>query len=35
MIATLGRWDRGGDSASPAFQQALTGQIVRGVLAAG
>lgn len=34
MIATLARWDRGGDSTSPAFQQALTDQIVRGVLPA-
>ncbi len=31
MIAVLGRWDRGDDSTSPAFQQALTEQIVRGV----
>jgi TetR/AcrR family transcriptional regulator len=34
MIATLARWERGGDSTSPAFQQALTEQIVRGVLPA-
>ena len=34
MIATLARWERGGDSTSPAFQQALTDQIVRGVLPA-
>jgi TetR/AcrR family transcriptional regulator len=34
MIATLSRWDRGGDSTSPVFQQALTDQIVRGVLPA-
>jgi TetR/AcrR family transcriptional regulator len=33
MIATLARWDRGDDSASPAFQQALTAQIIQGVLA--
>ncbi len=32
MIATLARWDRGGDSTSPAFQQALVDQVVRGVL---
>jgi hypothetical protein len=32
MIATLARWDRGDDSTSPAFQQALTDQVVRGVL---
>lgn len=32
MIATLARWDRGEDSTSPAFQQALTDQIVRSVL---
>jgi TetR/AcrR family transcriptional regulator len=32
MIATLARWDRGDDSTSPAFQQALTDQIVRSVL---
>jgi TetR/AcrR family transcriptional regulator len=31
MIATLGRWNRGGDSTEPAFQQALTDQVVRGV----
>jgi TetR/AcrR family transcriptional regulator len=31
MIATLGRWNRGQDSTAPAFQQALTDQIVRGV----
>jgi TetR/AcrR family transcriptional regulator len=31
MIAILGRWNRGGDSTAPAFQQALTDQIVRGV----
>ena len=31
MIATLGRWNRGEDSTAPAFQQALTDQIVRGV----
>jgi hypothetical protein len=34
MIATLARWERGGDSTSSAFQQALTDQIVRGVLPA-
>lgn len=34
MIATLARWDRGDDSTSPVFQQALTDQIVRGVLPA-
>jgi AcrR family transcriptional regulator len=34
MIATLARWDRGDDSTSPAFQQALTDQVVRGVLPA-
>ena len=34
MIATLARWDRGGDSTSPAFQQALTDQVIRGVLPA-
>jgi hypothetical protein len=34
MIATLARWDRGADSTGPAFQQALTDQIVRGVLPA-
>ena len=32
MIATLGRWNRGGDSTAPEFQQALTDQVVRGVL---
>ena len=31
MIATLGRWSRGADSASPAFQEALADQVVRGV----
>lgn len=31
MIATLGRWNRGGDSTEPAFQQSLTDQIVGGV----
>lgn len=35
MIATLARWDRGDDSTSPAFQQALTDQIVRSVLPRG
>jgi TetR/AcrR family transcriptional regulator len=34
MIATLSRWDRGDDSTSPAFHQALTEQIMRGVLPA-
>jgi TetR/AcrR family transcriptional regulator len=34
LIATLACWDRGDDSASPAFQQALTDQVVRGVLPA-
>jgi hypothetical protein len=34
MIATLARWDRGDDSTSLAYQQALTDQIVRGVLPA-
>jgi hypothetical protein len=32
MIATLARWDRGDDSAATAFQQALTDQVIRGVL---
>lgn len=32
MIATLGRWTRGGDSTEPAFQQALADQAVRGVV---
>jgi AcrR family transcriptional regulator len=31
MIATLGRWSRGADSTSPAFQEALADQVVRGV----
>jgi len=31
MNATLGRWNRGGDSTAPAFQHALTDQILRGV----
>ena len=34
MIATLARWDRSDDSTSPAFQQALTDQVIRGVLPA-
>ena len=34
MIATLARWDRGDDSTCPAFQRALTDQVVRGVLPA-
>jgi len=33
MIATLARWSRGADSTSAALQQALAGQVVRGVLA--
>ena len=32
MIATLARWDRGKDSTAADFQEALTGQIIRGVL---
>jgi TetR/AcrR family transcriptional regulator len=35
MIATLARWDRGADSRSPAFQQALADQAIRGVLPPG
>lgn len=31
MIATLARWDRGGDSTSRVFQQALADQVIRGV----
>jgi hypothetical protein len=31
MIATLGRWSRGADAASPAFQEALADQVARGV----
>jgi hypothetical protein len=34
MIATLARWQRGRDSGSPAFQHALTDQILLGVLRA-
>jgi TetR/AcrR family transcriptional regulator len=32
MIAVLARWDRGKDSTAADFKQALTGQIIRGVL---
>jgi TetR/AcrR family transcriptional regulator len=34
MIATLARWNRGADSTSHAFQQALASQVVRSVLPA-
>lgn len=31
MIATIARWDRGGDCLDVTFQQALTDQVIRGV----